>query len=117
MNLKLTIKMCVAAIGIFLLLQANAARAEIVIADQVVPQSQAEADRLKIQNLVERAEVKDKLQVLGVEESISNVRVAAMTDAEIHAIAQTIDTMPAGGRLTNSDLILILLLILLILLI
>ena len=40
-----------------------------------------------------------------------------MTDEEVHAMAQKIDTMPAGGRIHDSDLVLILLIILLILLI
>jgi len=40
-----------------------------------------------------------------------------MTDQEVHAVAQKIDSMPAGGTLSNNDLVLILLIILLILVI
>jgi hypothetical protein len=44
-------------------------------------------------------------------------RVAAMTDQEVHAMAQKIDSMPAGGALSNNDLILIMVIVLLLLLI
>jgi hypothetical protein len=44
-------------------------------------------------------------------------RVAVLSDSEVHALAQKIDSMPAGGDLrnvSNSDLIIILLLLILI---
>jgi hypothetical protein len=63
------------------------------------------------------AQVKDRLQGLGVGEPMAKDRVAAMTDQEVHAVAQKIDSMPAGGRLDNNDLTLILLIVLLILII
>jgi hypothetical protein len=91
--------------------------AGLVTADQMAPQSQIEAEKLKIQTFVDRAEVKDRLQVMGVEASMSKARVAAMTNEEVHALAQKIDTMPAGGRVRDSDLVLILLIVLLILII
>jgi hypothetical protein len=40
-----------------------------------------------------------------------------MTDQEVHAMAQKIDSMPAGGTLSDRDLLLILVLVLLLLLI
>ena len=68
-------------------------------------------------SLFDMAQVKDRLQGLGVGEPMAKDRVAAMTDQEVHAVAQKIDSMPAGGRLDNNDLTLILLIVLLILII
>ena len=117
MNAKHTLKMCVVVLGAALCLQTSAVMAEIVTADQMAPQSQIETDKLKIQTFIEREDVKDRLEALGVAESMSKVRVAAMSDQEVHALAQKIDTMPAGGYLHDSDLILVLLIVLLILVI
>jgi hypothetical protein len=116
-NVKNSIKMCVVVVGAALCMQATAVMAGLVTNDQMAPQSQIEAEKIKIQAFIDRAEVKDRLQALGVAESMSQVRVAAMTDVEVHAMAQKIDTMPAGGRLHDSDLVVILLIILLILII
>jgi hypothetical protein len=48
---------------------------------------------------------------------MSKDRVAAMTDQEVHTLAQNIGSLPAGGSLSNNDLTLILLIVLLVLLI
>jgi hypothetical protein len=117
MKVKYIIKMCVVVLGAALSLQGTTVMAGLVTTDQVAPQSQIEAEKLKIQTFVDSAEVKDRLQAMGVEESMSKARVAAMTSEEVHALAQKIDTMPAGGRVHDSDLVLILLIILLILII
>jgi hypothetical protein len=117
MNAIHVIKMCAVVLGAALCLQTTVVMAEVIAADQLAPQSRIEAERLKIQTFMDRAEVRDRLQAFGVAETMSKVRVAAMTDEEVHVMAQKIDTMPAGGRLHDSDLILVLLIVLLILLI
>jgi hypothetical protein len=117
MNLKLSFKMCAVVMAAGLYLQTSSVMAAIITTDQMAPKSQLETDKLKIQTFMDRAEVKDQLQALGVDEFMSKVRVAAMTDQEVHEMALNIDSMPAGGRLHDSDLLLILLIVLLILLI
>jgi hypothetical protein len=117
MNAKQTIKMCVVVLGAALCLQTTTVMAGLVTVDQMAPQSQIEAEKIKIQTFMDRTEVKDRLQAMGVEGSMAKVRVAAMTNQEVHAMAQTIDSMPAGGSLSSTDLILILLIVLLILII
>lgn len=111
------IKMSVVVLGAALCLQTTAVMAGIITSDQIAPQSQLEAEKIKIQAFIDRAEVNERLQALGVAASMSQVRVAAMTDEEVHAMAQKIDTMPAGGRLRDSDLVVILLIVLLLLII
>lgn len=116
MKVMQMIKMSIVAMGAVLCWQTSA-MAELVAADSSAPKSQLETDKLKIQSFVDRAEVKDKLQALGVAESMSKERVATMTNEEVHALAQKIDTLPAGGRVNDSDLIVILLIVILILII
>lgn len=116
MNAKLFHLMFV-VFGAALFLQTSVAMAGIVTTDQLAAPNQAEAEKAKVQAFMERADVKDRLQALGVNEPSAKDRVAAMTDQEVHAMAQKIDSMPAGGYIRNSDLVLILLIVILILII
>lgn len=77
-------------------------------------QSQAEQDRAKVQAFVERANVAEKMKAMGVNGLFAKSRVDALTEAEVHALADRIDAMPAGGALSNNDLIIILLIALLV---
>lgn len=69
----------------------------------------AEAERAKVKLFLETAALKDKLRALGVDGLNASRRVDAMTQEEVHAMAQKIDSMPAGGALSDRDIILILL--------
>ena len=69
----------------------------------------AELDRAKVQAFMERANVKERMQAMGVSGLVAHDRVASLSEAEVHALAERIDTVPAGGALSNTDLILILL--------
>jgi hypothetical protein len=117
MNAKLSHRMCIVVLGAALCLQTSAVMAGIVATDELAVPNQTEMEKAKIQTFIDMADVRDRLQALGVEEPMAKNRVAAMTDQEVHAMAQKIDSMPAGGTLSNNDLVLILLIILLILVI
>lgn len=117
MNVKLYQRLGGLVLGTALCLQASAAMAGMVTTDNLAVQNQTAMERAKIQSFLDRADVKDRLQVLGANKSQVKDRVAAMTDQEVHALAQNIDSMPAGGRLSNNDLTLVLLIVLLVLLI
>jgi hypothetical protein len=97
-----------------MLAQAPVALAEIVDTDALTPQSQAEQDRAKVQAFVDQANVKQRLQAMGVAGVLARDRVAALSEEEVHALAQRIDTMPVGGDLSTNDWILIALVALLI---
>lgn len=94
--------------------QVPIARAAIVDTDALGAQSQAELDRAKVQAFVDRADVKQRLQALGASGLVAGVRVAALSDAEVHALAQRIDALPAGGNLSQQDIIIILLIAILV---
>jgi hypothetical protein len=79
-------------------------------------QSGAEQDREKVRQILDRANVRERLQLLGVDALDARSRVDAMSDAEVHALAQRIDSLPAGGSLSQNDWILILLVAILVVL-
>jgi len=92
---------------------AATARAEPIPTDSVV--SQTERERVK--QFFERADVRGKIQSLGVAPELAFKRVDSLTDAEVHALAARIDKLPAGGDIGKNTLILILVVLLLIVLI
>lgn len=94
--------------------QTAGVRAGMIGAEALGEQSPAELDRAKVQAFLDRANVKERLQAMGVSGLASTGRVEALTDAEVHALAQRIDALPAGGELSNQDLILILLIVILV---
>lgn len=71
--------------------------------------NQADADRAKVQQFLERSNVAQRLQAMGVGALNARERVDALTPQEVHALAERIDSLPAGGRLSENDMILILL--------
>lgn len=117
MNAKLSHRMSVAVMGAALCLQASAVMAEVVSTDKMAVQNQTEAEKAKVQTFLDRSDVQIRLQALGVNAPMAKDRVAAMNDQEVHAMAQKIDSMPAGGEVSNSNMILILVVIILLLII
>lgn len=71
--------------------------------------SEAEADRAKVRAFLERADLRERLQAMGVSGLNANARVDALTDAEVHALAGRIESLPAGGALSDRDLLIIIL--------
>jgi hypothetical protein len=57
----------------------------------------AQEARDKVQRFIQRSEVRDQLQQLGVSPVTAEARVGALTDAEVASIAGRIDSLPAGG--------------------
>lgn len=104
----------ITTLSVLMLAQAPLARAEIVDTAAVAPQNQAEQDRAKVDAFIERANVKERLVAMGVTGLVAKQRVESLSEAEVHALAQRIDTLPAGGSLSNTDLILVLLIAILV---
>ncbi|MDE2260302.1 MAG: PA2779 family protein [Betaproteobacteria bacterium] len=87
------------------------ARAELIGTDQVA-QDAPGRDKAVIDNFISRAEVQKKMQALGLGVVITAQRIALLNDSEARALAEKINSLPAGGNfssLTNSDFIIILL--------
>jgi hypothetical protein len=93
-------------------LMAPSVQAGMIGTDQTV---QSERERVKA--ALERPEVAQQLQKMGLDAKDAAARVDAMTDSEVSQLAGRIDALPAGGVLSNEQLILILLLVLILVLV
>src|SRR4051812_35291816 len=90
-----------AILAVVLCVQTPFARADIVDTDALAAGSQAELERAKVQAFMERADVKQRLQAMGLSGLVAADRVASLSEAEVHALAQRIDSLPAGGALSQ----------------
>ena len=104
----------ITAVTAAMLVLSPIARAELVETQELATQNQTEQDRAKVQSFVERASVKEKLETMGVAGLLAKDRVAALSEQEVHALAQRIDAMPAGGTLSQMDMVVILLIAILV---
>jgi hypothetical protein len=71
----------------------------------------AEQNRATIETFMSRADIRGQLTLLGVDPAQASVRVANLTDAEVQAMAERIDAMPAGGDAAGVILIIFLVLL------
>ena len=85
------------------------ASAGIVTTDQI----QASAERDKVKSFLNRAEVRSRMQAMGVDVNATAARIDALTDEEVQNLAGRIDQLPAGG----TDVLGVILLVFIILLV
>jgi hypothetical protein len=86
-----------------------------LISTEAVLQAQSARDHVK--EVVERPEVRKKLESLGVSAQDAQDRVDSMSDEELRALAARINALPAGGTLTKEELLIIIIVVLLVALI
>jgi hypothetical protein len=79
-------------------LSIGAANAGIVTVEQV-----ASTDRAVVLDFLSRDEVANALQARGVDPGLARERAASMTDAEIAAVKERIDTLPAGAFASGGE--------------
>ena len=77
----------------------------------------AQDERSRVKAMLERPEVIQELQKMGVPPEQAAARVDAMNDAEVRQIAGRLDALPAGGQMSNQSLLLLIIIILLIVII
>ena len=73
------------------------ARAGLIGTEQAVSAAQAQAARATVEAYIGRVEVVQQLQAYGLAPEAAQARVAALSDAEITALAGRIDSLPAAG--------------------
>lgn len=78
----------------------------------LIPTEGSERDR--VMALIERPELAQQLEKMGIPQNEAKARVAAMSEAELASLAGKLDALPAGGALSNQDLLFIVIIILLI---
>ncbi len=74
------------------------------------------SERERLLQLMERPEVAAQLEKMGIASDQARSRVAALTESEVASLAGKLDQLPAGGALSNQDLLLIILVVLLVIL-
>ncbi|MCY1285885.1 hypothetical protein D9M68_210970 [compost metagenome] len=114
--MKALTTICSALLLLFSLAQAPA-QAAMISTGEVVAGQQAQADRDKVRDFLDRASVQEQMQVLGVDAALAKSRVDALTVQEAASLAQRIDSLPAGGALSGQDVIIILLVAILVVMI
>jgi hypothetical protein len=69
-----------------------------IIGTEAVMTADARADNLaRISRVLQAAEVRERMQALGVAPATVDARLAALTDAELASFAERLDQAPAGG--------------------
>ena len=87
--------LCLVLVGSFMLLSPSAAKAGLVSTETLLQ----DGARDRVQALLARDEVRTQLEAHGIGADEARLRVAALSDAEIAAIDQRIDSLPAGADL------------------
>src|SRR5438309_10583394 len=68
-----------------------------MISTEQVTSTARHGDRTTLLNMLSRADVASQLQVLGINPAQAKDRVQAMSDQEIAALANRLDSLPAGA--------------------
>ena len=74
----------------------QSAQAAIMATDQTLVTS-AQSDRVRVQALIDREDVRAALQSQGIDARTAHNRVNALTDGEVQQLAGKLDQLPAGG--------------------
>lgn len=88
---------CRALVVSMLALSFQTANAGMIGADQAAAANGAQSHRALVMSVLDRAETTAQLQAQGIDPQLARERVAAMTDQEVQALAQDIQTAPAGA--------------------
>lgn len=107
----------VALLAALLFLPPISAQASMIGTQEVIAEQTLQADRDKVREFLNRADIEERLQAMDVPAALARSRVEALTPAETATLVQQIDALPAGGALSGTDFIIILLVALLVVLI
>lgn len=89
------------------------AQAGMVGSERVLRDAGTEVQREELVRLLERDEVRAELEAMGVPGDSARERVRRLTDTEVAHLHGQVAALPAGGALSNVELLLIILLIVL----
>ncbi len=73
------------------------AQAALVGTGEVLSEARIEADRADVIQMLEREDVRTRLEAMGVDPADAQQRVARMTEAELAQLQQHMEQAPAGG--------------------
>ena len=83
----------------------RSASAAMIGTESAIDQTVVAQNRDKVDAFMNRTDVRDQFQKMGLSADDAKSRVASMTDQEINKIAGKIDEMPAGGSTLGTLLI------------
>ena len=84
---------CALIVSILGLGMPSSSLADIIQTDEV----RAGVQRERVASVLDRSEVRARMEALGVNPDAARTRVAALSDEEIASLADQIDQLPAGG--------------------
>jgi hypothetical protein len=87
--------------------------AGIVTTADIMGARQSENTREHLNKLLAREDVQEALTMRGVDVEAAQKRVDSMTDAEIQTLAANIDQLPAGGRLSRLEVLMLVIIVIL----
>ncbi len=97
-----SVSYAVAAGMLAMSLHLPAANAAMIGTEAVVHAAQAQQERSRLHDALNREDVKAKLASLGVDPAQVQARVDALTDDEAQALAQQLDQLPAGSGIVGA---------------
>ncbi|MGE0072329.1 MAG: PA2779 family protein [Thiomonas sp.] len=112
----------VAAMGASLIVAAPAARAELIGTQDLTTQSAPgnaatlAKDRQTLDAFMARADVRAKLEQMGLSQEVTQQRLAALSNAEVAELAGKINSLPAAGSIGFQEMVIILLVAILVVL-
>jgi hypothetical protein len=80
----------------------SAAYAGVISTQQYLTAVDREATRQRIDAVLAREEVRNRLAQYGVDPAALDERIAALTDQELQLLATDLESMPAGGSLLGT---------------
>jgi len=75
----------------------HAALAGIVSTAEIVDKQVVQQEKQRIDSLLSQEQVQSQLIAMGVDPAAAKLRLANMSDEEIHGFAQKMDELPAGS--------------------
>ena len=87
------------AVSVFTSSLQSAAYAGVISTQQYLTTIERDATLARIDAVLAREEVRDRLEKLGVDPAAANERIAALTDQELQLLADNLENLPAGGNL------------------
>src|SRR5699024_706735 len=83
--------------GMLLTVATAPVHASLVGTDEVLADARIQADRAELLQVLQRDEVRQQLEAMGVEPADAEKRVQRMTEAELAQLQGRMDQAPAGG--------------------
>jgi hypothetical protein len=87
--------------------------AGIVNTSELVNAQQTVFEREQVRGWLAREDVRDRLTAMGVDVKSAQARVDNMTPQEVHAMADNMNSMPAGAGIVETAVLVLLILVLL----